>query len=173
MKIILREHVDHLGERGDIVSVASGFARNYLLPKGYAYEATPGNLKQIEHKRRAWAAVEGREVAAAQDVAGQLAAATLTLTKKAGESGTLYGSVTNAEVAELLARRGLDIDRRRIVLEEPIKSLGEHEVKVKLHKKVTAQRPAKTCFRHMGPSFSDNVSSGLIKCSLWSKGRYR
>lgn len=137
MKIILREHVDHLGERGDIVSVAPGFARNYLLPKGYAYEATPGNLKQIEHKRRAWAAVEGREVAAAQGVAQQLAAATLTLTKKAGESGTLYGSVTNAEVAELLARRGLDIDRRRIVLEEPIKSLGEHEVKVKLHKKVT------------------------------------
>jgi len=138
VKIILREHVDHLGERGDIVSVAPGFARNYLLPKGYAYEATPGNLKQIEHKRRAWAAVEGREVAAARGVAQQIAAATLSLTKKAGESGTLYGSVTNAEVAELLARQGLDIDRRRIVLEEPIKSLGEHEVKVKLHKKVTA-----------------------------------
>jgi large subunit ribosomal protein L9 len=137
VKVILREQVDNLGDRGEIVTVAPGYARNYLLPKGYAYEATPGNLKQIEHQRRAWAAVEGREIEAAEALARKIGAETLTLTKKAGESGTLYGSVTNAELAELLGRRGLDIDRRRIVLEEPIKTLGEHTVKVKLHKRVS------------------------------------
>jgi len=137
VKVILREQVDHLGDRGDIVSVAPGYARNYLLPKGFAYEATPGNLTQIKHQHRAWAVADEREIEAAEAVARQLGAETLTLTKKAGESGTLYGSVTNAEVAELLARRGLNLDRRRIILEEPIKTLGEHTVKVKLHKKVS------------------------------------
>jgi large subunit ribosomal protein L9 len=139
VKIILREHVDHLGERGDVVSVAAGYARNYLLPKGLALQATPGNLKQIELRRRAWAAGESREVTAAEELAGRLREVELSVSKKAGESGTLYGSVTSGEVAELLAAQGIEVDRRRIVLDEPIKTLGSFEVGIKLHRRVAGQ----------------------------------
>jgi large subunit ribosomal protein L9 len=137
VKIILREHVDHLGERGEIVTVANGYARNYLLPKGYAYEATPGNLKQLEHQHKRWVAKEANEVAAAEAVAARIAELGLSVTKKAGESGTLYGSVTNVELAELLAAKGVEIDRRKLVIEEPIKAVGTYEVPVRLHRKVT------------------------------------
>ncbi len=138
MKVILREHVDHLGDRGQIVNVANGYARNFLLPKELAYEATPGNLKQLETQRRAWAGREGREVEVAEQLAARLAAIELRVTKKAGESGTLYGSVTNVEVAALLAVEGIEIDRRRISL-DPVKALGSHEVSVRLHPKVTGK----------------------------------
>ena len=107
VKVILREHVDHLGDRGEIVSVAPGYARNFLLPKGLAFEATPGNLKQIEHQRKVWSARDAHEVSEAEALAARLAEVELKATKKAGESGTLYGSVTNAEIAELLAKQGL------------------------------------------------------------------
>jgi len=139
VKIILREAVDHLGERGEIVSVAAGYARNYLLPKGLALEATPGNLKVIEHQRRVWAVKAQQELREAQELAGRLGAVELTVTKKAGESGTLYGSVTKAEILELLERQGFEVDRRRIGPDEPIKTLGEHSVSVKLHRDVSAQ----------------------------------
>jgi large subunit ribosomal protein L9 len=139
VKIILREHVEHLGERGEIVTVAPGYARNYLLPKGLALKATPGNLKQIELRRRAWDAAESREVADAERIAARLAEVELSVTKKAGESGTLYGSVTSAEVADLLAAEGIEVDRKKIVLDEPIKSLGSFEVKIRLHRKVVGQ----------------------------------
>lgn len=139
MKIVLCDHVDNLGERGDIVSVAPGYARNYLLPKRLAMPATPGNLRTLEHRRRVWEAKEAQETEAARELAGQLAQVELAITKKAGESGTLYGSVTSAEIAELLAAKGIGVDRRRIVLDEPIKSVGAHEVSVKLHREVTGQ----------------------------------
>lgn len=136
MKLILREHVDHLGERGEIVNVARGYARNFLLPKGLALEATPGNLKQIDTQRKVWAARDTKEVTDAEALAQRLAGVVLTTQRKAGESGTLYGSVTNADLAALLAAHGIEIDRRRIVLDEPIKTVGEFEVRVRLHPKV-------------------------------------
>lgn len=137
MKVVLCDHVDHLGERGDIVSVATGYARNYLLPKRLAMPATPGNLRTLEHRRRVWELKEAQETEAARELAGRLADVELAITKKAGESGTLYGSVTSTEIAELLAAKGIGVDRRRIVLDEPIKSVGAHEISVKLHRDVT------------------------------------
>ena len=136
MKIILREHVDHLGERGEIVSVAPGYARNFLLPKGLAYLATPGNIKQIEHQRRVWTARDSKDQQDAEALAARLAALDLTVTHKAGESGTLYGAVTPVEIAALLDSKGVDIDRRRLELSEPIKAIGEYEIRVRLHPKV-------------------------------------
>lgn len=139
MKVVLRDHVEHLGRRGEIVNVAPGYARNYLLPKGLALRATDGNMKQIEHQQRVWAAKEAKEVGEAQALADRIAALSLDVTKKAGESGTLYGSVTNSEIAELLAEKGIQVERRRIVLADPIKNLGTYEVPIKLHRDVVAQ----------------------------------
>lgn len=139
MKVVLKQDVDQLGERGQILSVAPGFARNYLIPKGLALEATPGNLKSLELRKKAWAARELREVEDAKAFAARLASTEVRVAKKAGENETLYGSVTSSEIADLLAARGLEVDRRRIVLEEPIKTLGTFAVPVKVHKSVTAQ----------------------------------
>lgn len=139
MKIILREDVGHLGDRGEVINVAAGYARNYLLPKGLAYEATPGNLKQIELRRKRWEARDVEEVGEAEKFAATLSGIELEAIHKAGEGGTLYGSVTNVEVAGLLAAQGVEVDRRKIVLSEPIKSLGDHEVEIKLHRKVVAR----------------------------------
>lgn len=139
MKVVLREHVDHLGDRGEIVAVAPGYARNYLLPKGLALEATPGNMKVVENQRKFWEVKEAKEIADAQAIATRLGELEIWVKKKAGEAGTLYGSVTNTEIADLLEAKGVDVDRRRIVLDEPIKSLGTFEVGIKLHRHVTAQ----------------------------------
>jgi len=139
MKVVLREEVENLGRRGDVVNVARGFARNYLLPKGLALEATPGNLKTIEMKRAAWEAHERRDLDAARSLAARIEASEIRIAKKAGETETLYGSVTSAEIAEQLANRGIEIDRRKLQLDEPIKTLGRFEVPVRLHREVTAR----------------------------------
>ena len=139
MKVVLSEHVDHLGQRGEIVSVAPGYARNYLLPKRLAMKATPGNMLVLKQERRVWETKEARAVDEAQAMAERLAAVELSVTKKAGESGTLYGSVTNVEIAELLGAKGVEVDRRRIVLHEPVKTLGSHGISIRLHRKVTAE----------------------------------
>jgi large subunit ribosomal protein L9 len=139
VKVILRDHVTNLGERGEIVNVARGYARNYLVPKGLAFEATSGNIRTIELQKKVWEAREVKVVEEAQEFAARLSAVELSVTKKAGESETLYGSVTNAEIAELLSAKGIEIDRRKIHLEEPIKSLGEFTIPVKIHPKVTAE----------------------------------
>ena len=139
MKVILRDHVANLGERGEIVNVARGYARNFLVPKGLAFEATAGNIRTIALQKKVWEAREVKLVEEAQAFAARLSAVELAVTKKAGESETLYGSVTNAEIAELLAAKGIEIDRRKIHLEEPIKSLGEFTIPVKIHPKVTAE----------------------------------
>ena len=139
MKVVLCDHVEHLGERGDIVSVAPGYARNFLLPKRLAMPATAGNLRTLEHQRRVWELKETREADEARAVAQRLAAIELSIQKKAGESGTLFGSVTSAEIAELLAAKGVELDRRKIVLDEPIKSLGAHVIGIKLHRQVTGE----------------------------------
>jgi large subunit ribosomal protein L9 len=137
VKVVLSEHVENLGDRGQVVSVAPGYARNYLLPRRLALEATAANLKAVEQQRKVWAVKEAKEVGEAEALAARLGALELTVTKKAGESGTLYGSVTSSELAELLEARGIVVDRRRIVLDEPIKSVGTYEVPIKLHRQVT------------------------------------
>ena len=139
MKVILRQEVVNLGERGQIVNVARGYARNFLLPKGLAWYATPGNIRNIELQKHVWQAREIKVVDEARAIAARLAELDLVIAKKAGATDTLYGSVTNVEIAELLAGKGFDIDRRKIVVEETIKTLGEHAVAVKLHAQVTAE----------------------------------
>lgn len=139
MKVILRRDVDNLGERGQVVNVAAGYARNYLVPKGFAMAATPGNIRSLELEKNVWEAREVKEVGEAQAFADRLAAVELTIAKKAGESETLYGSVTTSEIGEMLATKGFEVDRRKIQLGEPIKALGEYTIPVKLHRQVTAE----------------------------------
>ncbi len=139
MKVVLSEHVDHLGDRGEIVTVAPGYARNYLIPKRLALKATPGNMRMLEQERRVWKVKEARAADEARAMAARMAEFELSVTKKAGESGTLYGSVTNVEIAELLKDKGVEVDRRRIVLGEPVKRLGDHGISIRLHRDVTAE----------------------------------
>ena len=141
MKVVLRQDVDNLGERGQVVNVARGYARNYLMPKGLALEATPGNLRSIALQRKAWSARDAREVDEARALGARMAAVEIIITKKAGESETLYGSVTTAEIADLLREKGFEVDRRKIQLGEPIKSLGAFRVPVKIHRQVTVEIP--------------------------------
>ena len=143
MEVILREHVDNLGSRGDVVKVASGYARNYLLPRKLALVATPGNLKQVERERVKLDAKELEERTAAEAVAKRMGGLEVIISRRVGETEALYGSVTSADIAESLAKSGFDIDKRRIGLREPIKKLGELTVPVKLHREVVVQVPVK------------------------------
>lgn len=138
MQIILQEDVEKLGNRGEIVTVAEGYARNFLLPRKLALEATPGNMKRLEKMRVAFAKKEATEKADAQKLAELLAAVSLTITRKAGENDQLFGSVTSADIAEALAAQGFTIDKRKIQLDEPIKIVGENRVPVKLQREVLA-----------------------------------
>jgi len=138
MRIVLRTDVENVGRRGEVVKVADGYARNFLLPKKLALEATPGNLKRIEQERRVQEVHEAREKQEAEALAGRIAQLSCTAVRKVGESEVLYGSVTSADVAELLEKEGFSLDKRKILLEEPIKSLGIYEVPIKLHPQVTA-----------------------------------
>jgi large subunit ribosomal protein L9 len=139
MEVILRDHVENLGRRGEIVKVADGYARNFLLPRNLALPATEGNRKRVERERRLVDARETEDRQAAEAVAARLAALDLSVARKVGENGQLYGSVTNADIAELLLEKGFEIDRRKILLPDPIKLLGETTVPVKLHRDVAAQ----------------------------------
>ncbi len=138
MELLLKEDVEHLGVRGDIVKVRAGYGRNYLIPKGLALMATRANVKLIEQERQRLVKLAQAELTAAQTLGEKLTALTLTFQRKAGEHGTLYGSVTSMDIAEALAAQQLEVERRRIVLKEPIKALGEYTVPVKLHRDVTA-----------------------------------
>ena len=138
MEVILREHVENLGRRGEIVKVADGYARNYLLPRKLALLATEGNKKQIERERVKFDATELEEKKVADAVAERLAAVEIEISRKVGETEALYGSVTSGDIAEVLHAKGFDIDKRKLVLQEPIKKLGEFTVPVKLHRDVTA-----------------------------------
>jgi len=137
MKVILTDDVKGLGQRGDVVNVAPGYARNFLLPKELAYLATPGNIKRLEQERKRYDARMAKEHDAALEVARAIEGTRLVLRKKAGEHDALYGTVTSTELAEALKAKGITVDKRRIELEEPIKRLGEHTVHVKLFKDVT------------------------------------
>jgi large subunit ribosomal protein L9 len=139
MEVILREHVDNLGRRGEVVKVADGYARNYLLPRKLALLATEGNKKQIERERAKFDAKEAEERSVAEAVAQRMSALDIAIARRVGETEALYGSVTSADVADALAARGFEIDRRKLQLAEPIKKLGEYEIPVRLHRDVTAQ----------------------------------
>ena len=139
MEVILREHVDHLGRRGDLVKVADGYARNYLLPRKLALLATDGNRKQIERERAKFEIKELEEQKSAQAVADRMANLEIEISRKVGETEALYGSVTSADVAEALAAKGFEMDRRKLHLPDPIKRLGEYEVPVRLHRDVTVK----------------------------------
>ena len=136
-KVLLREDVDDLGARGEIVRVRAGYARNYLLPRNLAVEATAGNVKGIESERAALLKKEAKERATAEGQADQIGKLELEFKRKAGEQGALYGSVTSMDVAEALHQRGYEIDRHRIHLREPLKRVGEYTVPVRLHREVT------------------------------------
>ncbi len=138
MELLLKEDVDNLGARGEMVRVRPGYGRNFLLPRGLAVQATPGNVKQIEMQRRALLKKEATERTAAEGQAAMLQELTLTFPRKVGEHGVLYGSVTSMDIAEAIKAKGFDLDRRRIQLKYPIKGVGEVEVPVKLHREVTA-----------------------------------
>ena len=136
MEVILREHVDHLGRRGDLVKVADGYARNYLLPRKLALLATEGNKKQIERERAKFEVKELEEQKVAQAVADRMATVEIEIARRVGETEALYGSVTSADIAEALAAKGFDLDRRKLQLHEPIKKIGAYDVPVKLHRDV-------------------------------------
>jgi large subunit ribosomal protein L9 len=138
MEVILREHVDNLGRRGEIVKVADGYARNYLLPRKLALLATEGNKKQIERERVKFEAKELEERKVAEAVAARMSSLELVIARKVGETEALYGSVTAADIADALAAKGFDIDRRKLQLAEPIKKIGDVDVPVKLSREVTA-----------------------------------
>ena len=137
MEVILREHVDNLGRRGEVVKVADGYARNYLLPRKLALLATEGNKKQIEREKVKFDLKEAEEQKVAQAIAERVANIDVEIARKVGETDALYGSVTTSDIAEALAAKGFDIDRRKLVLAEPIKRIGDVDVPVKLHRDVT------------------------------------
>jgi large subunit ribosomal protein L9 len=143
MEVILRDHVENVGKRGEVVKVAAGYARNFLLPRKLALVATPGNLKQVERERVKLDAKELEEKKAAEAVASRMSGIEVVISRKVGETEALYGSVTSSDIAESLAKKGFDIDKRKIGLREPIKKLGELTVPVKLHREVTVQMPVK------------------------------
>jgi large subunit ribosomal protein L9 len=137
MEVILRQHVDNLGERGQIVKVADGYARNYLLPRNLALPATEGNKRHVERERKIVEAREADEKGQAEAMASRLATVEIAIARRVGETDQLYGSVTAADIADYLKKHGFDVDRRRLVLPDPIKTIGEHKVPLKLHRNVT------------------------------------
>jgi len=138
MKVILRQDVENLGKMGDIVEVRDGYARNYLIPRGLAYYASEGAIRRLEQEKRQYQRRLERERISAQELATQLEQLVLSIPMRVGEEGRLFGSVTPQMIADELSLRGFTIDRRAIVLEEPIRSLGTFEVKIKLHPEVVA-----------------------------------
>jgi large subunit ribosomal protein L9 len=138
MEVILREDIEKVGHRGEVVKVAPGYARNFLLPKKLAVLATSSNKKIVEQERDAYLRREAKAKNEAEDLGRMLAGVTVTITQRAGEEGHLFGSVTAKDIADALERQNYTIDRRKIQLEDPIKNTGEYKVPVRLHREVTA-----------------------------------
>ncbi len=137
MNVILKQDVEKLGKAGDVVRVAPGYGRNYLIPKRFAMEATPGNLKIVELEKQAQARRDQRDKQAAAILAREIVKLVVSIKRKAGEGGTLYGSVTALDIADFLITHKIDIDKRKIQLEDPIKTIGEYQVPIRLHREVT------------------------------------
>jgi large subunit ribosomal protein L9 len=138
IEVILKDHVEHLGRRGEVVKVASGYARNFLFPRKLALAVTDENKRQIERERARADARDREEVAEAEALQRRIEAAEVAIARRVGEHDALYGSVTSADIAEALAARGVEVDRRRIQLADPLKTTGEHAVPIRLHRDVTA-----------------------------------
>ncbi len=152
MEVILREHVDNLGRRGEIVKVADGYARNYLLPRKLALLVTEGNRKQIERERGKFEAKEQEEKKAAEAIVERMGGLEIVIARKVGETQVLFGSVTTADIAAALAAKGFEIDRRKLLLREPIKKLGEFDVPLKLHLDVVTSVKVKVMAEGSGAS---------------------
>jgi large subunit ribosomal protein L9 len=139
MEVILREHIEHLGRRGDIVKVAEGYARNYLLPRKLALAVTEANKRQIEREKKVAEVRDAEDKAHAEALARRITEAPIEIARRVGEQDALYGSVTSADVVHALQAKGFEVDKRKVHLPEPLKSLGEFTVPVKIHREVTAQ----------------------------------
>ena len=137
MEVILREHVDNLGRRGDVVKVADGYARNYLLPRKLALPATDGNRKHVQRERKIMEMREAEEKGQAEAMASRLGLVEISIPRRVGETDQLYGSVTAVDIADHLKSKGFEIDRRKLILPEPIKTIGDRKVPLKLHRDVT------------------------------------
>jgi large subunit ribosomal protein L9 len=133
MEVILRQAIEKLGHPGDVVTVSPGYARNYLLPRGFAYEATPGNKKRIDQEKQRLDQAEEQRRSSAQGLAERLEAVSLTFSARVGDEGKLFGSVTNSDIAHELAAQGFEIEKRQIELHEPIRALGVYRVPIRLH----------------------------------------
>jgi large subunit ribosomal protein L9 len=138
MELILRQDVDKLGRRGEVVNVATGYGRNFLLPRGFAVEVNAANRAMIERERKQHEARAAKEKAEFESLASRINSVRFVAPRRVGENDILYGSVTSGDIAEFLATKGIQIDKRKVQLDEPIKTLGEHEVKIKLHPEVVA-----------------------------------
>jgi large subunit ribosomal protein L9 len=138
MELLLRQDVEKLGKRGEVVKVKLGYGRNYLLPRGLAMEVNDANRAMIARERKLHEAKAAKERAEFEGVAGRINTLRYVAPRRVGENNTLYGSVTSGDIAEFLSGKGIEIDKRKVQLDEPIKTLGEHEVKIKLHPEVTA-----------------------------------
>jgi large subunit ribosomal protein L9 len=139
MEVILKEHVEHLGRRGDIVKVAEGYARNYLLPRKLALAVNEGSKRQVEREKKLAEAREAEEKSQAEGLAARLAALDIQIVRRVGENDVMYGSVTSADIAQALQAKGFDIDKRKVLLADPLKALGEFPVGVKIHRDVPAE----------------------------------
>ncbi len=139
MEVILREDIEKLGSRGQVIKVAAGYARNFLLPKKLAVSATEANKKIVEQERQAHLKKEAKQKSEAEDLGKMLGAVSVTISQKAGENDQLFGSVTAKDISDALEAQGYSIDRRKIHLEEPIKQLGDHKVTVRLHRDVSSE----------------------------------
>lgn len=139
MQIILKANVKNVGQIGEIVTVKDGFARNYLIPKGLAVEANPRNLRSLEHEKRKIEEIARKEKANAENLTARISNLNLVIKAKAGEEEKLFGSITAIDISEALKKEGIDIDKRKILLEEPIKRLGSYTVHIKIHQNVTAK----------------------------------
>lgn len=139
MEVILKQHVEHLGRRGDVVKVAEGYARNYLLPRKLALLVNEGSRRQVERERKLAEARELEERAQAEAYAARLAEADIQIARRVGENDAMYGSVTSADIVQALHAKGFEVDKRKVVLADPLKSLGEFTVPVKVHRDVTAE----------------------------------
>lgn len=143
VKVILQQDVKSLGKKGEVKEVAEGYARNYLLPRGLAVEATGGHLKQLQQRQQRKADKQARELAAAQETAAKISGLELEIGMRVGENGRLFGSVTSSDLTAALAQKGIKVDKRKIELPEPIKSLGSYPLRIKLHPEVEAKLTVK------------------------------
>jgi len=171
MKVILNDFIEHLGERGDSVSVKPGYANNYLIPKGFAYLDTPGNRKRFQQEQKTWEHQDLQRRGAAEKLAAELKGTKLAFERRAGEKDVLFGSVTAADIAAALADRGFEIDRRRIMLEHPIKELGAVDVVINIHRGIDVVVPVRVVRPGEDPdALAPEYEEGVLEAGAQAAG---